>query len=91
VVTTAIIKRYHNKPTQLLSCKDVALVVWGNKVTGNISGLLQFHTSKAVTRNYFQHRKRNKRASDCFEEVDWYHLDSALKDKAYMYKIRQSK
>jgi hypothetical protein len=35
-ILTAIISGYHNRPTQILLRKDVALVIWGNKVTGNI-------------------------------------------------------
>jgi hypothetical protein len=31
--------------------EDVALFIWGNKLTGNISSPLQFHASKEVERN----------------------------------------
>jgi hypothetical protein len=33
----AIISGYHDRPTQILLREDVALVIWGNKVTGDIS------------------------------------------------------
>ncbi len=36
-LTNAIISGYHGRPTQLLPHKDVALVIWENKVTGDIS------------------------------------------------------
>jgi hypothetical protein len=45
---TAIIKGYHDRPTQLLLREDIALIVWGGKITGDISGPLQFHASKTV-------------------------------------------
>jgi hypothetical protein len=53
-LTMAIISGYHNRPTQLLPRKVVALVIWGNKVTGNISSPLRFHASKELARNYLQ-------------------------------------
>jgi hypothetical protein len=37
LVTAAIHGGYHNRPTQLLPKEDVALVIWGNKITGDIS------------------------------------------------------
>jgi hypothetical protein len=45
-ITTAIIKEDHDKPTQMLSRENVALVIWGSKVTGDVSSPLQFHASK---------------------------------------------
>jgi hypothetical protein len=77
-------KGYHNRPTQLLPREDVALVVWGNKVTRDISGPLRFHASKAVAQTYLQQRKKNNWTSKLFEEVDWEHLYLALKNKADM-------
>jgi hypothetical protein len=90
-VTTAILKGYHNRPTQLLPRKDFALVVWGSKITGDISGPLRFHASNAVAWNYLQQRKKNKWMRENFEEVDWQHLNLALKNKTDMYKIWRSK
>ncbi len=47
-VTTAITKGYHDGPAQILPREDVALIVWGDKITGDILGPLQFHASKLV-------------------------------------------
>jgi hypothetical protein len=48
LVTTAINHGYHDRLTQLLPKEDVALVIWGNKITGDISRHLPFHASKEV-------------------------------------------
>jgi hypothetical protein len=90
-VTTATVKGYHDRPAQLLPQEDVALIVWGSKITGDVSGTLQFHASKAAARIYFQQRKKNKWTSKQFEEIDWEYLNLAMKNKANMYKIWQSK
>jgi hypothetical protein len=84
-ILTAIISGYHDRPTQILLRKDVALViVWGNKVTGNISTLLRFHASKEIARNYLSTCTREKWLNEHFDEVDWEHLELALKNKADM-------
>ncbi len=75
----AIISGYHDRPTQILPCKDVALVIWGSKVTGDISTPLHFHASKEVARNYLRTCTRDKRPNKCFEEANWEHLELALK------------
>ncbi len=90
-LTNAIISGYHDRPPQLLPRKDVALVVWGNKVTGNISPLLCFHASKELARNYLRNRTRDKWPNKRFDKVDWEHLKQALKNKANLYKIWQFK
>jgi hypothetical protein len=91
-VTTAIINKYHEGQAQILPKEDVALIVWGNKATGDISGLLHFHASKAVARKYHTHQqKKGKWTHKQFEEVDWEHLNLALQFKADNYKIWQSK
>jgi hypothetical protein len=87
----AIISGYHDWPTQILPCKDVALVIWGNKVTGDISTPLRFHASKELARNYLRTRTRDKWPNECFEEVDCKHLELALKTKPHMYKVWQNK
>jgi hypothetical protein len=56
----AIISGYHDRPTQILPRKDVALVIWGNKVTGDISTPLCFHASKELARNYLRTCTRDK-------------------------------
>jgi hypothetical protein len=72
--------------------EDVALIVWGDKVTGNISGPLCFHTSKAVACKYHIHQqKKGKWTHEQFDKVDWEHLNLALKSKADNYKIWCSK
>ena len=90
-VTTAINHGYHDRPTQLLPKEDAALVIWGNKITGDISPHLRFHASKEVARKYLASRPRNKWSNDRFNAVDWEHLDLALKNKPDMYKIWRSK
>ena len=65
---SAIISGYHDRPTQILPRKDVALVIWGNKVTGDISTPLRFHASKEVARNYLRTRTRDKWPNKRFEE-----------------------
>jgi hypothetical protein len=59
-LTNAIISGYYDRPTQLLPRKDVTLVIWGNKVTGDMSPLLCFHASKELARNYLRNRTRDK-------------------------------
>jgi hypothetical protein len=39
-IMTSTIKGYHDRPAQLLHQEDVALIVWGSKITGDISGTL---------------------------------------------------
>jgi hypothetical protein len=62
------------------------------KITGNISSSLCFHASKSVARKYHIHQqKKGKWTTKQFEEVDWEHLDHALKSKPSNYKVWQSK
>ena len=70
---SAIISGYHDRPTRILRCEDIALVIWGNKVTGDVSTPLRFHASKEVARNYLRTRTRDKWPNKRFEEVDWEH------------------
>jgi hypothetical protein len=82
-VTNDIMKGYHDGPTQILPREDIALIVWGDKITGNISSSLRFHTSKSVACKYHIHQqKKGKWTTKQFEEVDWEHLDHALKIQA---------
>jgi hypothetical protein len=90
-LTSAIISGCHDRPTQILQCEDVALVIWGNNVTGDISTPLRFHASKELARNYLRTRTRDKWPNERFEEVDWEHLELALKNKPDMYKVWRSK
>jgi hypothetical protein len=91
LVTAAIHNGYHDGPTQLLPKEDVALVIRGNKITGDISPHLQFHASKEVARKYLASRSKDKWLNKRFNAVDWEHLDLALKNKANMYGIWWSK
>jgi hypothetical protein len=91
-VTTAIIEGCHKGQAQILPREDVMLIVWGDKVTGNISSPLRFHASKSVARKYHVHqRKKGEWTHEQFKELDWEHLDLALKSKADNYRIWQSK
>ncbi len=90
-ITTATLQGYHSRQSQLLPKEDVALVIWGNKVTGDISSPLRFHASKEVARQHLGTRTKDKWSSDKFNAVDWEHLDLALKNKTDMYKIWRSK
>jgi hypothetical protein len=91
-VSSTIIEGYNKGHTQILPREDIALLVWGDKITGDISGPLRFHASKAVARKYHIHqRKKGKWTQAQFEEVNWDHLHLALNSKADNYKIWQSK
>jgi hypothetical protein len=59
-VTLAINNGYHDRQSQLLPKEDVALVIWGNKITGNISPHLRLHTSKEVARKYLASCPKDK-------------------------------
>ena len=90
-VSAAIANGYHECPTQFLPREDVALIIWGNKITGDILPHIRFHASKEVARKYLASRPRHKWSSERFEAVDWEHLDLALKHKPDMYRIWRSK
>ncbi len=83
----AIISGYHDRPTQILLREDVALVIWGNKVTGDISTPLHFHASKELAKNYLRTCTRDKWPNKRFKEVDWEHLELALKKKPNINKV----
>jgi hypothetical protein len=82
---------YHDRPTQLLPKEDVAVVIWGNKITNDVSSPIRFHASKKVARQYLGNRKKNPWPNEQFDEVDWEHLELAMKTKPDMYKIWRSK
>ncbi len=91
-VMNAIMKGYHNSPTQIFPREDIALIVWGDKIMGNISSSLCFHTIKSVACKYhIPQRKKGKWTTKQFNEVDWEHLDHALKSKPNNYKVWRSK
>ena len=78
-VTSAISHGYYDRPTQMLPKEDVALIIWGNKITGDISPHLQFHANREVARKYLASRPKLKWSNERFHSVDWDHLDLALK------------
>jgi hypothetical protein len=80
-ITLAINHGYHGRQSQFLPKKDVALVIWGDKVTGDILPPLRFHASKEVARKHLATCKKDMWSNKCFDMVDWEHLDLALKDK----------
>jgi hypothetical protein len=82
---------YHDRPTQLLPKEDVAVVIWGNKITDDVSSPIRFHASKEVARRYLGNRKKNPWPNEQIDEVDWEHLELAMKSKPDMYKIWRSK
>ncbi len=58
--------------------EDMALVMRGNKVTGNISSPLRYHAIKEVVRQYLRMRTKDNWSNNKFDAVDWEHLDLAL-------------
>jgi len=82
---------YHDRPTQLLPKEDVAVVIWGSKITDDVSSPIRFHASKEVARQYLGNMKKNPWTNEKFDEVDWEHLELAMKTKPDEYKIWQSK
>jgi hypothetical protein len=90
-LTMALSTGYHEQPTHFLPREDAALVVWGEKITGDISQKIRFHACKEEVRKHLQTRKVNRWSAESFEEVDWEHLDLSLAQKPDMYKIWCSK
>jgi hypothetical protein len=90
-VTLAMTQGYLDRPTHLLPKEVIAVVIWGNNITNDISYPFRFHTSKEVARRYLGNRKKNPWPNEQFDEVDWEHLDLAMKTKTDMYKIWRSK
>jgi hypothetical protein len=82
---------YHSRQSQLLPKEDVALIIWGNIVTGDISSPLRFHASKEVAHQHLGTCRKDKWSNNKFNAVDWEHLDLALKNKTDMYEIWRSK
>ena len=73
----------------MLPREDVAIVIQGNKITSDVSHLVRFHISKKKDQNLLADTK--KWLHNCFDEVDWEHLDLAMASKSNMYKIWRSK
>ncbi len=90
-VTLAMTQGYHDRPTHLLPKENLVVVIWGNKITDDISYPIRAHASKEVARQYLGNRKTNPWPNEQFDEVDWDHLDLAMKTKTDMYKVWRSK
>jgi len=73
----------------MLPREDVANVIWGNKITSDVSHPVRVHACKEVARCILADTK--KWPQDCFDEVDWEHLNLAMSSKSDMYKIWRSK
>jgi hypothetical protein len=73
----------------MLPREDVAIVIWGNKITGNVSHPVWFHASKEIAQGLIADTM--KWPHDHFDKVDWEHLDLAMASKSNMYKIWRSK
>ena len=65
-----MIEGYYDRSTQLLPKEDIAVIIWGNKVTDNISHSIRFHASKEVARTYLGSRKKKLGPNDRFDEID---------------------
>ena len=76
-MTSATMQGYHDRPTQLLPKENVAVVIWGNKVTDNISHPIRFQASKEVVRQYLGNKKENSWPNKQFDKVDWENIDLA--------------
>jgi hypothetical protein len=90
-VTLVMTEGSYNRPTQLLPKEDVAVVIWGNKITNNISHTIRFQASKEAARKYWSNKKKNPWPNNFFDKVNWEHLDLALENKPDMCKIWRSK
>jgi hypothetical protein len=88
-VHRALTMGYISVPTQLLPREDVAVVIWGHKVTNDVSNPIRFHASKEIARGLLP--RTLKWPHDRFDEVDWEHLDLALSSTSDMYKLWRSK
>ncbi len=90
-ITLALMLGYHDRMTQLLPNKDMVMLIWGNKITGNISSSICIHASKELARKYLTTRRKKKWSQVQFDSVDWEHLDLALNSKEDMCRIWRSK
>jgi hypothetical protein len=69
-ITTAMLHSYHSRHSQLLPKEDVVLILWGNKVTVDISFPLRCHTSKEVPRQHLGTSRKDKWSNDKCNAVD---------------------
>ena len=78
-----------NSPTRLLPREDASVVIWGNKITNDVSQPICFHASKEIAKRILT--EIMKWPKERFEEGDWEHLNLALSSKSDMYKLWRSK
>ncbi len=65
-LTIAISTGYHKRPSQFLPREDAALVVWGEKITGDIFHTARFYASSEEARKYLQTWKVNRWLAESF-------------------------
>ena len=58
LITLALTLGYHDRMTQLLPNENVAMLIWGNKITGDILSPICFHASKELARKYLTTRRK---------------------------------
>ena len=85
----AVTTGHTSTPTQILLQEDISIVIWGNKITNNVSQPVRFHTSKELAQKLLTDTR--KWPQICFKEVDWEHLDLAMTSMSNMYKMWRSK
>ena len=57
-ITMVLTLGYHDRMTQLLPNKDVVMLIWGIKITGDISSPICFHVSKELARKHLTTRRK---------------------------------
>jgi hypothetical protein len=87
-VQRSIATGYISTPTQILPQEDIAIVIWGNKITSDVPQSVRFHASKEIAQGPLADTK--KWPHNRFNEVDWEHLDLAMTSTSNMYKIWRS-
>jgi hypothetical protein len=63
-IITATLHGYNSRQSQLLPKEDVALIIWGSKVTGDLLSSLRFHASKEVARQHLGTCRKDKWSND---------------------------
>ncbi len=84
-VHQAITTGYTSIPPQILPQEDISIIIWGNKITNDVSQPVQFHASKELARTMLTDTIRWPQEQ--FNKVDWEHLDLAMRSKSDMYDV----
>jgi hypothetical protein len=87
-VHKAITTGYTSTPTQILPREEISIVIWGNKITNDVSQPVCFYASKELAQKLLTDTR--KWPQERFKEVDWDHLDLAMASKSDMYKMWRS-